>query len=345
MQDNRLHRLLSNLPHTSFPNEVTFLSTTVPEFISILGYDKSQLFFEADIWFGSIRKRVDCLVASSLGSRPWLVIETKLKQKGIHRLPLDWVRQLQAYQAVIQCEYAVLLSPELLVISQLQAPNSFEIKDYWLARLNEVQAKAIQSLLARPEQLPTESLPFPSPPSTIIDTERYKIDISIYAPLLEAVFKAESNNEKKKSLEKLAKYLFETIPFLSCKYIDLRTRSSEIDIIVEFRGADRLTIFDEYGRYFLIECKNWKESVGAAQVRDFIGKLRKSRTKLGVILAKNGISGERNGAEAVLEIHTAFHTDGVYVLVISEEDLRAVERGDNFYDILDKKIDNLRFDI
>jgi hypothetical protein len=92
-------------------------------------------------------------------------------------------------------------------------------------------------------------------------------------------------------------------------------------------------------------CPNWKESVGAAQGRDFLGKLRKSRTKLGVIFAKNGISGERDGANAVLEIHAAFNGDGTYVLVISEEDLRVVARGDNFYEVLDKKIDNLRFDI
>lgn len=345
MRINRLHTFLSELVVTSFPNEVTFLSVIVPEFVSILGYDKSQLFFEADVRFGSVRKRVDALIASSLGSQPWLIIETKLSRNKLKSLPWDWVHQLQAYQSVVYCEHAVLLSPELLVISTLQSPRDFSIRDYRLAKLTEAEAEEILSLLSKPEQLPTELLPSPSPPSKVIDTETYKIDLEIYIPLLQAVFKARSNDEKKKSLEKLAEYLFGAIPFLTCKYIDLRTRSSEIDIVVECRGAGRLTIFDEFGRYFLVECKNWKKSVGAAQVRDFIGKLRKSRTKLGVILAKNGISGEHNGAEAVLEIHAAFYADGIYVLVLTEEDLRAIERGENFYEVLDKKLFNLRFHI
>jgi hypothetical protein len=51
------------------------------------------------------------------------------------------------------------------------------------------------------------------------------------------------------------------------------------------------------------------------------------------------------GADALREIHSAFDSHGIFLLVVSEEDLRAIERGANFYGILDEKIDRLRFDL
>lgn len=104
---------------------------------------------------------------------------------------------------------------------------------------------------------------------------------------------------------------------------------------MQFRGGEKHTIFNEFGGYLLVECKNWKSSVGAPQVRDFLGKLGKSRVRLGVLFAKNGISGANKGQDALREIHSAVDSDGTYIVVISEEDLEAVKKGADFYRILD----------
>ncbi|MCL4552513.1 MAG: restriction endonuclease, partial [Candidatus Marsarchaeota archaeon] len=101
----------------------------------------------------------------------------------------------------------------------------------------------------------------------------FSIDAKEYSAALAKTKKARTNEQKKQSLEGLAKLLFQGIPFLSFKYSNLRTASAEIDLVFLYRGFKETTVFDELGRYFLVECKNWKDPVGAKHVRDFIGKM------------------------------------------------------------------------
>lgn len=79
--------------------------------------------------------------------------------------------------------------------------------------------------------------------------------------LLDAVLAARTNDEKKKSLEHLAERMFDSLPFVRCKYRNLATRSSEIDLVCECQPAGESLLHD-HGRYFLVECKNWGGSGG-----------------------------------------------------------------------------------
>lgn len=345
MSEQTIHKFLSSLPNTSYKDATTFLAKAIPEFVSILGYDESQLFFDVDLTWGQLDfLRADAVVAANRTARPWLLIDAKLIPSDAKHIYPSWIQQIQSYKAISDSEFAILLTPYFLAIVQSHTPREFILRQYSLKDLSPGQASEIYQLLMRPAQLPGE-LSRPAPSNQIIDTDTFKIDLRQYSQLLEQVFIAETNDEKKKSLEILAKTLFESIPFLTCKHSNLRTASSEIDLVIQYDGSNLSTIFDEFGRYFLVECKNWKSSVGAAQVRDFLGKVQKSRIKLGIIFAKNGISGAHGGADALREIHVAFDSHGIYLLVMSEEDLRAIERGANFYRILDEKIDRLRFDL
>lgn len=347
MQEKDFFNFLKNITTSQYKNEISFLSIIIPEFISILGYDKTNLFFEKELTLGrDYRLRADAVISANRIARPWLLIETKLPRKYEVRYIEEWIRQLKTYQISSDSEYAVLLSPEFLFIIYKTSKKDVLLKQYFLEILTLDQAVEIYTFLARPEKLPDASSEQASMPTThSIESDNFKLDLGVYSKLLESVILAKTNDEKKKSLESLARTLLESIPFLSCKYSNLRTRSSEIDIVVQNNGSNKRTIFDEFGRYCLVECKNWKSSVGAVQVRDFIGKLQKSQISLGIIFAKNGISGEQSGADALREIHAAFDTSGLYILVASAEDLRNIEHGTSFYDILDNKMDALRFDL
>ena len=90
----------------------------------------------------------------------------------------------------------------------------------------------------------------------------FSIDVQQYSAALAAVKSARTNQQKKQSLEGLAKLLFQGIPFLSFKYSNLRTASAEIDLVFLYRGFKETTVFDELGRYFLVECKNWEDPLG-----------------------------------------------------------------------------------
>ena len=163
---------------------------------------------------------------------------------------------------------------------------------------------------------------------------------------IEAVERATTSEEKATSLERLAEFLFGTVPSLRCKYRNLLTRSSEIDLVVEYDRSrqPRLALFEDLGRYALIECKNWSNPVGASTIRDFMGKMKKSKVRLGIVFSRNGITGAYAGTDALLEIHSLFQQDGVYLLVLSLEELRKIRSGEQFCEALDAKADRLRFD-
>ncbi|MGO9117767.1 MAG: restriction endonuclease [Desulfomonilaceae bacterium] len=172
----------------------------------------------------------------------------------------------------------------------------------------------------------------------------FSIDAQQYSAALAAVKSARTNQQKKKSLEGLAKLLFEGIPFLSFRYSNLRTASAEIDLVFVYKGFNETTVFDELGRYFLVECKNWKDAVGVKYVRDFIQKMSNSRVKLGVIVAPKGVTGADEGADALRQIHAIYDKEGLFVVVIAEEHLEEVRKGANFYELLEYEIESIRFD-
>lgn len=175
-------------------------------------------------------------------------------------------------------------------------------------------------------------------------TRNGQLDLKHYSKALESARKAETNADKKTTLEKLAKMLFESIPFLTCKFTNIRTASSEIDLVIQYKGWIETTVFDDLGTYFLVECKNWKEPVGAKHVRDFIQKIEKSMLNLGVLIAPQGVTGANQGMDALREIHSAFDRLGLYVVVVRLDQLRAIEEGADFYQILEEEIARLRFD-
>lgn len=172
----------------------------------------------------------------------------------------------------------------------------------------------------------------------------FSIDAQEYATALDKTKTAQTNDEKKESLESLTKLLFQSIVFLSFRYSNLRTASAEIDLVFRYQGFKETTVFDELGLYFLVECKNWKDPVGAKHVRDFIGKMQSSRVKLGVLVAPEGVTGDADSADALREIRKAYDKDGLFVPVIAEEHLELIKKGGNFYELLEYEIERIRFD-
>lgn len=219
-----------------------------------------------------------------------------------------------------------MVSPEILILITRD-----EAKHFDLHTLTPEQAEEILRTLersAQPSSRPNKALTH-----------------GMLVNLIESVEKAATNDEKGKSLESLAQFLFNSISSLRCKYSNLQTRSSEIDLVIEYdRTKEALPLFDELGRYCLVECKNWSKPVGVGPVRDFMGKLDKCKTRLGVIFSKNGVTGVDSGADALREIQSRFDRDGLFLLVFSLEDLKSITDGKAFSEALDRKADSLRFD-
>lgn len=317
--EETLLTLLHSLSSQAFENEIDFTREVVPHFVRLLGFGEAETFYE---YGGADRYRADVVLSRSIASRPWIVIELK---KSSPRNVGDWVYQVKRYLNAFNCCLGVVLSPELLLIIEPDGTKRYELRS-----IDNAQVQEIFHLLGRKFQPLNDDDELPH--GKLVE-------------LVEAVEAATTNETKGKTLESLANFLFNSVASLKCKYANLQTRSSEIDLVVEYDSAkERIPLFEELGRYCLVECKNWSKPVGVGPVRDFMGKLDKCKARLGVIFSKNGVTGIDSGVDALREIQSRFDRDGTYILVFSLDDLREIRDGMAFTVALDRKADNLRFD-
>ncbi|NGZ88604.1 restriction endonuclease [Duganella aceris] len=315
-----LLRVLEQLPHHARMSESEFTRKAIPALISALGYSDDETFFD----YGRGKRRADLVVSNSIESKPWVIFEVK---SGRTQDISSWIQQLHDYLTEFGGTRGVVVSPEILVVIDRGVVKQFDLNN-----LAITEAEEILKNLERADQ------DVPNSGTRIRNIQLIK--------LIEEAESAKTNDAKGKSFEALGRHLFSCIPSLRCKYSNLNTRSSEIDIVVEYNSSNGvLPLFEELGRYCFVECKNWSAPVGAKHIRDFIGKLEKCRVKLGVILAKNGVTGENSGLDAIREVQSAFDRDGPIILIFSLEDLRTIEDGGAFTEALDLRFDYLRFDI
>jgi hypothetical protein len=174
--------------------------------------------------------------------------------------------------------------------------------------------------------------------------EHYEVDLVRFEDAIDAVNQAETAQEKGDTFEDMAELLFGAIPFLRVRERKELTKNSEIDIVVEYTGHSERTIFNNWSDLILVECKNWSGSVGAPQVRDFRGKMKDLKVDLGVLFARNGVSGDE-GSDAQGLIRDTYKGDDVMILVVGDDELSKLLEGESFYELLDTLMYERRMDV
>jgi hypothetical protein len=284
------------LPNQTFEREYDFAEKVIPRLTDILDYAELETFYE----YGRHKYRADVVLSSSIEAKPWIVLELK------HAKPRNVagsVFQLRRYLREFECQTGVVVSPDVLILISDGQEKRFNLRE-----LTTDEAEEILLILDRARQ-----------PLSLSDKDSTQ---SVLVNLIEAVEESTTNEEKRKSLEALARFLFNSVPSLRCKYSNLQTRSSEIDLAIEYECSNgAIPLFEELGRYCLVECKNWSMPVGAKHVRDFIGKLESCKVRLGVIFSRNGVTGADSGLDAIRVIQKAFDGNGPILLVFSLEDI------------------------
>jgi hypothetical protein len=178
-----------------------------------------------------------------------------------------------------------------------------------------------------------------------IETEHCKLDLRKCGEILYEAEKSETPQEKGDTLEAVATQLFRSFPYLSVRDQNLYTKFGEIDLVVENRGTDRHTLFNFHSRFILVECKHWIDPVPAKEIGHFKDKCNMTDVDLGIVFAWNGISGE--GEERHAERMATGGPNGTSpeILVINSRDLHRVLDGTSFYQIIDEKLYQQRFDL
>lgn len=145
------------------------------------------------------------------------------------------------------------------------------------------------------------------------------------------------------SLERLAHYLISMIPG-SRVYRRKRTPSSDYDVVGSFEGPG-LDFRSELGRYFLCECKDWKEPAGVTVIAKSAYFLDAVKSRFGILFSKTGISGDAKMKDAEHELLKAYSNRGIAIVVIDKNDLERLAKGDNFLSMLRSRYEKVRLDI
>jgi len=156
---------------------------------------------------------------------------------------------------------------------------------------------------------------------TRIDIEIVNFDTREFRNKIVEIENAVTNDQKKKTLENFADYLVSLIQGWETRHIDINLEAEEIDLIVQNKLNSR-----KWGDPILIECKNWSKPVGADQITVFLDKIEKMRGFVGILIAKNGITGNEK-SDAGLKVREALSKNGIRIIVLTLDDFKSVENG------------------
>jgi hypothetical protein len=155
--------------------------------------------------------------------------------------------------------------------------------------------------------------------------------------LLETVSAAPDTDRQGKAYEELAAYLFECIP--GC-IIERNTitffHSEQVDLGVgNDKHADGLTILPHV---IIVECKDWSRPVDSKTLGYFINLLRNRSAEVGILIAANGITGDKDELTNAHSLGAPAMADkGIKVLVITTPEIAALTCTADLVDLLKRR--------
>lgn len=132
-----------------------------------------------------------------------------------------------------------------------------------------------------------------------------------------AKFFIESNQDKKIHLESLLRYILLLNPGIQVVSENLRTLTSEIDIVVRNESKD--PFWSNLPSLIAVECKLWRKPAGSKEVRDFAGKLSDLGITCGIFVSVSGFTGDP-GSNAKLILRD-LRKRGITIIPLEYEDL------------------------
>lgn len=154
--------------------------------------------------------------------------------------------------------------------------------------------------------------------------------------------------EKGDRLEAIARYLTSLLPGCVPRANLLSAdKAFESDIVVANVYTQPTIISDLFGRYILVECKNYAQPVDVARVGYFLHRMRMVHAPFGIIFASRSVTGSKlteDEQAARSLIRRAFHEDGSICVVVDQDDLERLAEGQiSFYWLLHSRYEEFRF--
>jgi len=145
------------------------------------------------------------------------------------------------------------------------------------------------------------------------------------------------------SLEWLTHYLLSCMPGCRTKRRQ-SSHSTDYDVVCSMEGAF-LDFRSELGRYFVCECKDWKDPADFSTVAKFCRVLDSTKAKFGVLFSRSGVTGKGKSTNAEREQVKVYQDRGIVIVVLDKEDLEAVVGGANLIALLRQRYEDVRLDL
>jgi hypothetical protein len=213
-----------------------------------------------------------------------------------------------------------------------------KIKNYYVSAYGKysenIQAAQYPEWIVQNLDDKTWSLGVPSPSEGYL----FNINFSYLKKLKDNLGDSQGNN-----LESLAEYLLLCMPGCSVNKRK-RSYSNEYDIVCSMEGYE-IDFRSEFGRYFICECKDCKNSANVTTILKFCRILDSFKAKFGIIFSTKGISGKGKDRNAEREIYKMYQDRGVIIIVVDEDDIQKILDGSNFITMLKEKYEKVRLDL
>ena len=144
--------------------------------------------------------------------------------------------------------------------------------------------------------------------------------------------------EKGRALEDLICYLFEKIPGINVTKRNTlnQFQSEEIDVAFWNRPNPKGLYFLQ--NIILVECKNWSQPLGSAEVSWFDTKLRRRAQPFGILVAANGITGNAADKTAAHDVIGAALAEGRQFVVITRQEIEDLTLSSQLVDLIQAKL-------
>lgn len=351
----------------------SLLEDATVDLLNIVGHDREHIFVNVDFEtprrvkqeLGTDLINFSAIAAESVSSPPHVavaVITRRMFMDLSEPTPLEgWLGQhLLGYRVTARAECTAILTPDALAVLGTSYPGVA----YPLSNFSKEHANEVIELLEPPEEYPegkTGKFPAGHHPdqtkltrwlfgdseltpeyTSEIDTDFFQLDIDDYSEMLYDAYSAESNQEKGDLLEDVTEFLFEGLSVLEVRDRNLRSKSDEIDLVLEYVGGPEPNLFEYHSRFIIIECKNVGSSVSSKEVSHFDTKISRTGCDIGILIAWTGISGAETGDNAQRYVDTSLDSN---IVVLTSDDLYRILDGESLYKIIDEKMYALRFDL
>lgn len=147
---------------------------------------------------------------------------------------------------------------------------------------------------------------------------------------------------KGRRLETFTAFLVSTVPGMRPRSGLLHQGSTgELDVLATMFGE---TPYPLPGRplEWLIECKNWKDKVGAPEVGHFLAKMQHSAATFGIIIAKEDLTGGKDSAGERFRREFSLR-EGIVCLVLNSQDIEKLGKSGTFRALIEDKYEQERF--